>query len=65
MQAMWQFMVSFRIWKDQLGQDLIEYAMIAGFLAVVSGMFMPNISQDISMIFSKIASTTTGAAATS
>jgi Flp pilus assembly pilin Flp len=65
MQATWQFMVSFRIWKDQLGQDLIEYAMIAGFLAVVSGMFMPNISQDISMIFSKIASTTTGAAATS
>jgi Flp pilus assembly pilin Flp len=65
MQATWRFMVSFRIWKDQLGQDLIEYAMIAGFLAVVSGMFMPNISQDISMIFSKIASTTTGAAATS
>jgi len=65
MQKMWQTVISFQIWSDQNGQDLIEYAMIAGFIAVVSGMFMPNLSQDVSLLFSKIASTMTSSAATS
>jgi Flp pilus assembly pilin Flp len=39
--------------------------MIAGFIAVVSGMFMPNVSEDVSMVYSKIASTMTSSAATS
>jgi len=69
MRKMWHSLTRVRIWlrtwDDQLGQDLIEYAMIAGFIAVVSGMFMPNISNDVSMVFSKIASTMTGSAATS
>jgi len=65
MQRIWQMMVSLRIWRDQHGQDLIEYAMIAGFIAVVSGMFLPSITQDISTVFSKVASTMTKAAATS
>jgi Flp pilus assembly pilin Flp len=42
------------IWADQRGQDLIEYAMIAGFIAVVSGMFMPDLSKDVSAICSRI-----------
>jgi len=58
-------MFSLRIWSDQHGQDLIEYAMIAGFIAVVSGMFMPSVSQDISTVFSKVASTMSKAASTS
>jgi Flp pilus assembly pilin Flp len=65
MQKMRRFLVGSRIWRDQRGQDLIDYAMIAGFIAVVSGMFMPNISKDVSMVFSKIASTMTSSAATS
>jgi Flp pilus assembly pilin Flp len=65
MRKNWQSLIRLRIWSDQHGQDLIEYAMIAGFIAVVSGMFMPNISNDVSMVFSKIASTMTGSAATS
>lgn len=65
MQIMWRLLFGFRLWKDQRGQDLIEYAMIGGFIAVVSGMFMPNISNDLSMVFSKVASTVTGAASTS
>jgi Flp pilus assembly pilin Flp len=44
------------IWKDQRGQDLIEYALMAGFVAVAAGAIMPGISQDISQIFSKVAS---------
>jgi len=65
MRKMYNSLINLRIWSDQYGQDLIEYAMIAGFIAVVSGMFMPNISQDVSMVFSKIASTMTSSAATS
>jgi Flp pilus assembly pilin Flp len=44
------------IWKDQRGQDLIEYALMAGFVAVAAGAIMPGVSQDISQIFSKVAS---------
>jgi pilus assembly protein Flp/PilA len=44
------------IWKDTRGQDLIEYALMAGFVAVAAGAIMPGISEDISQIFSKVAS---------
>ena len=51
-----------KIWKDQHGQDLIEYALMAGFVAVAAGAILPNISTSISQIFSKIASQMTSAA---
>ena len=43
-----------RIWKDCVAQDLIEYALMAGFVAVAVGALMPNVSLSISTIFSKI-----------
>lgn len=49
-------------WKDKRGQDLIEYALMAGFVAVAAGAIMPNIATSISTIFSAIASVMTGAA---
>jgi Flp pilus assembly pilin Flp len=51
-------------WKDSRGQDLIEYALMAGFVAVAAGAIMPNVAQSISIIFSEIASVMTGAANT-
>lgn len=51
-----------RIWKDTKGQDLIEYALMAGFVAVAAGAIMPNISTSISTIFSKVQSVLTNAA---
>ena len=54
-----------RIWKDTQGQDLIEYALMAGFVAVAAGAIMPGVSTSISTIFSKISSSLTAAAATS
>jgi Flp pilus assembly pilin Flp len=54
-----------RIWNDRHGQDLIEYALMAGFVAVSAGAVMPGISVSISKIFSKVASTMTAAASTS
>lgn len=51
-----------QIWKDTRGQDLIEYALMAGFIAVAAGALMPGISTSISTVFSKVASVMTGAA---
>ena len=50
------------IWKDTKGQDLIEYALMAGFVAVAAGAIMPNVASSISTIFSSIASVMTNAA---
>ena len=43
-------------WRDEHGQDLIEYALMAGFVAVAAGAVMPSVSTSISTIFSKIGS---------
>jgi pilus assembly protein Flp/PilA len=48
--------------KDDQGQDLIEYALMAGFIAVAAGALMPNISSSISTVFSKVQSLMTAAA---
>jgi len=50
------------LWKDTKGQDLIEYALMAGFVAVAAGAIMPNVSENISQIFSKVASSMGSAA---
>lgn len=52
-------------WKDKRGQDLIEYALMAGFVAVAAGAIMPNIASSISTIFSQVASVMTAAASQS
>jgi pilus assembly protein Flp/PilA len=48
-------------WRDTRGQDLIEYALMAGFVAVAAGAIMPTVSGSISTIFGKIASVLTQA----
>ncbi|HZU26809.1 MAG TPA: Flp family type IVb pilin [Bryobacteraceae bacterium] len=45
-----------KLWGDRKGQDLIEYALMAGFVAVAAGAIMPGVSNSISSIFSKIGS---------
>jgi pilus assembly protein Flp/PilA len=54
-----------RIWTDNHGQDLIEYALMAGFVAISAGAIMPGVATSISKVFSKVASTMTAAATTS
>lgn len=51
--------------SDSIGQDLIEYALMAGFVAVSAGAMMPGVATSISKILSKIASTMTAAASQS
>ena len=54
-------LLQLKVWKDQRGQDLIEYALMAGFVAVAAGAIMPGVASSISMIFSKVASVLTAA----
>jgi pilus assembly protein Flp/PilA len=51
-----------RILKDTRGQDLIEYALMAGFVAVAAGAIMPGVANSISTIFSKVGSVMVNAA---
>jgi len=44
------------IWKDGRGQDLIEYALMAGFVAVAAGAAFPPVADTISQVFSKVQS---------
>ena len=50
-----------RIWKEDRAQDLIEYALMAGFVAVAAGAIMPGVASQISDIFSKVSSALTAA----
>ncbi len=43
-----------KFWKADQGQDLIEYALMAGFVAVAAGAAMPSVSSSLSTVFSKI-----------
>ena len=45
-----------KLLKDTVGQDLIEYALMAGFVAVAAGAVMPSVASSISTIFSEISS---------
>lgn len=49
----------FRAWclnaySDLRGQDMIEYALMAGVVALASAAATPNITSSLSTIFSKI-----------
>jgi len=45
-----------RLWTDTRGQDLVEYALMAGFITVAIGAAFPPVSSSISTIFSRVGS---------
>jgi pilus assembly protein Flp/PilA len=51
------------IWKDRRGQDMIEYALLAGFITVASVAIVPGIATNISTVFTKVNSVLVVAAA--
>lgn len=55
-------LLKLRIWKDTKGQDLIEYALMAGFVAVAAGAIMPGVATNISKVFSKVSVSMSNAA---
>ncbi len=44
------------LWREDQGQDLVEYALAAGMVAVAAVAVMPTLSAVISNVFSKIGS---------
>jgi pilus assembly protein Flp/PilA len=47
--------VWYRLQQETQGQDLVEYALLAGFVAVAGGAIFPmTVAPNISSIFSKI-----------
>jgi Flp pilus assembly pilin Flp len=63
--SIFQVFLQSRFWKDKRGQDMIEYALMAGFVAVAAGAIMPGVASSISTIFSSISSVMTVAASQS
>ena len=49
-----RFALHNRIWKDRLGQDLIEYALLGAFVTVAAGAVSPGIASSINIVFSKV-----------
>jgi pilus assembly protein Flp/PilA len=43
-----------RVWRDTSGQDLVEYALAAGMVAVAAVACMPALSTVVSNVFNKI-----------
>ena len=43
------------IWRDARGQDFVEYALLAGLVAVASVLFLPGMSESMSQIYSRLA----------
>jgi len=45
-----------QFWKDTQGQDLVEYALAAGMVAVAAVAAMPILSTTVNNVFAKIGS---------
>jgi pilus assembly protein Flp/PilA len=45
-----------RFWNDTRGQDLVEYALAAGLVAVAAVAAMPTLSTIVTNVFEKIGS---------
>jgi pilus assembly protein Flp/PilA len=51
------------LWEDTQGQDLVEYALMVGLVAVAAVAVVPTMATQINIIFNKVTSTLTSAAA--
>ena len=49
-QLLWTFC------SEDQGQDIIEYALMAGLVAIAAGALMPNVSTALVTLFNKIES---------
>ncbi len=62
MKQMVRWISSRNFWRDTQGQDLIEYALMAGFLAVLAGTAIPGLTNAIAGLFTRISNTLAGVA---
>ncbi len=43
-----------RVWQDTSGQDLIEYALMAGMVALAAAAVVPTLAASINAIFTSV-----------
>jgi Flp pilus assembly pilin Flp len=56
MSAILPRLLALRLWREEHGQDLVEYALLAGLAAVASGLFVPDLSASMQTIYSRLSS---------
>jgi pilus assembly protein Flp/PilA len=56
MKRMKDIALRLQVWQDTSGQDLVEYALAAGLVAVAAVACMPSLSGTVNNVFTKIAS---------
>lgn len=49
-----------RFWRNTVGQDLMEYALMTAFVAIAAGAIIPSVVQDIEYILKKFDCTRKG-----
>lgn len=49
--------------RNRQGQDMVEYALLAGFVSVAAGAVLPGFTDGISTIFSRMISVASAAGA--
>ncbi|MCC7156342.1 MAG: Flp family type IVb pilin [Bryobacterales bacterium] len=62
MARIYNHIITARIWTDDCGQDMIEYALIAGALALAAVAVAPPFLATLSQVMSAIADKITSAA---
>ena len=63
MTRMIQRVAGLELWKDRRGQDLIEFALMAGFVAVMAGAMVPSVTGSLTSVLVKVNSVMAFAAA--
>jgi pilus assembly protein Flp/PilA len=43
-----------QVWRDTRGQELVEYALMAGFLVSIASVCSPTIASNIGTIFGQV-----------
>jgi Flp pilus assembly pilin Flp len=61
MRTLVQKVTRLAVWGQRHGQDLVEYALMAAFVATTAAVLMPNAATHISQLFSKAGSVLTKA----
>ena len=56
MTRLFELVLHSRLAKETRGQDLVEYALLAGFITVAVTAGFPPVSSSISTIFSRVGS---------
>lgn len=51
-----------RLWKEEEGQDMIEYALLLAFIALAAAALFPALGTQINVIFTKAGACLSGGA---